>query len=590
MFRPALRAVPALLALALLAPPGASAAPIHHVRIHAVLTAEDDGTFKATATGAQIAAAVEHANETWDGAGLVFDFDPATDIETRNSALLRGDCTPTLDPAAPDACDEAPNVEERERVALDDAHDGKITVYFRSGASGAHSSRAAHYVVMGGGDPGRTLAHELGHYLWNSHTFGPTPATLEEAAERIKDYVEGTDGYSSHPKGEGLNVFDGDRNNGDATDTPPDPGAGLWEAIKGDKCAPAPDGATHPLTVTFSDNSEKTYTLAPDRSNVMSYFNSCFRARTSSPEQKLRAHIAVEQWNRTQLSGQTPTFFDPELRWSGTTATGVTSVVPFMSLNRPHLLHYDKATGAARIDWIRSEPDAGPETVWTGLFQTGWTSIVPFELNGVPHVLLYKSTDGTAKIAKLKGSQGVDVIWTGLFQTGWTHLTATTLSGKPHVLLYKSGDGNAKIAKILGAQGVDGVWTGLFQTGWTHVTAINLNGGPHVLLYKGDDGKAKIAKILGAQGVDGVWTGLYQPGWTSFVTFDRGSQTRLQVYNAATGKTKAVRLTAGGGVETMWQGTWGTGYTVVRMRLIGHWYAYAYDPGSGQTRIVRFIQ
>ena len=105
-----------------------AASPTHHLRVPAVLTADDDGSDAATVTAAQIQTRVANANTVWAGARPAFDFDPATDIELRNSSLLGNDCTPV----APDSRLSGPNKDERERIALDDEQDGRITVCFRT--------------------------------------------------------------------------------------------------------------------------------------------------------------------------------------------------------------------------------------------------------------------------------------------------------------------------------------------------------------------------------------------------------------------------------------------------------------------------
>src|SRR5438093_512000 len=72
---------------------GATPSPTYHLRIHAVLLANDDGSHPATITGSQIQTLVDEASTVWAGAGIHFDFDPAQDIESRNSTLLNNDCT-----------------------------------------------------------------------------------------------------------------------------------------------------------------------------------------------------------------------------------------------------------------------------------------------------------------------------------------------------------------------------------------------------------------------------------------------------------------------------------------------------------------
>jgi hypothetical protein len=65
----------------------------YELRIHTVLTADDDGSRAATITGTQIANLVATANDVWAGAGIHFEFDPALDVERRSDSRLNNDCT-----------------------------------------------------------------------------------------------------------------------------------------------------------------------------------------------------------------------------------------------------------------------------------------------------------------------------------------------------------------------------------------------------------------------------------------------------------------------------------------------------------------
>jgi hypothetical protein len=69
---------------------------------------------------------------------------------------------------------------------------------------------------------GTVLAHELGHFTQNLHTFGSQPAIVADAAKIIKDYLEGSD----QPPEDGLLALDGDESW--VTDTPADGGTAIF--------------------------------------------------------------------------------------------------------------------------------------------------------------------------------------------------------------------------------------------------------------------------------------------------------------------------------------------------------------------------
>jgi len=63
-------------------------APIYKVRIHAIRTANDDGTDTVTISPQQIRQLVDQTNRIWWSSGVEFVFDPENDVELRNNTLL----------------------------------------------------------------------------------------------------------------------------------------------------------------------------------------------------------------------------------------------------------------------------------------------------------------------------------------------------------------------------------------------------------------------------------------------------------------------------------------------------------------------
>ena len=290
---------------------------VYEIRLHAIRTADDDGSHAATILPEEVTRLVDAANRVYEDAGIRFRFDPDTDFETRRDTLLNQDRIVRGDPAAfrsreaPPPSDEAVVAAARERVAL--GMPGRLVVFFRYGttlayderrgrwsvgpATGGFSSAEDEFVAMWRGMPEpNLLAHEIGHYLHNRHTFGLRPRTVAEAATLIRDYVENR----GHPVQDGLNVFDHDAVVAGVTDTPPDAGDDLFASATGDRCGPAVESIEIP--VTFADGTSATYRLKPERGNIMSYFKDCAGFRHHlSPQQAARARASLETGNRRHL-------------------------------------------------------------------------------------------------------------------------------------------------------------------------------------------------------------------------------------------------------------------------------------------------
>ncbi|KAB2352520.1 hypothetical protein [Actinomadura rudentiformis] len=299
---------------------------MYDIRIVTVLTANDNGSQAATPSPKSIARSVELANEIYNPRGINFLFDAATDIYRFNDDLLNRDCRrrdhqvytdPQVEPgSAPEFEGELFN-KHRNEVAL--RFPGRVMVYFTAGSRYAWSSTQKRWVygprgyswsnhfdefvsmaAHAAGDD--LLAHELGHYLHLPHVFWHTPATIEAAAKLIRDFVA-----NGGSKDAALSLFEGDG----ISDTPPDCGPALFK----NQCDPAETSVTIP--VTFADGSKRSYTLTPDRENIMNYWDK--RCRGGVPHisagQTGRVQGALHQGNRRHL-------VEPAVLYSATFGAG----------------------------------------------------------------------------------------------------------------------------------------------------------------------------------------------------------------------------------------------------------------------------
>lgn len=300
------------------------------IRIQVVRTADDDTqNSAASVTAAQVAQDLAIVNTIYASTGLQFVFDPAADFEpfVRNDTGLNRDfyiapganlSDASMRPATVGAEDI-----NRNRIFIARQYPGKLVVFYSFGSSLVFNKNPAimkwESVARGGGaanfiDPyvlltygagdATLMAHELGHFFHQAHTHGVIPTTLEQARKFVKDYVASTKIDVAH----GLQVFDADRFY--VSDTNPDPANVIYDALGYGAC-----GATNniSLAVNFSTSAPYTYTLSPDRGNVMSYFKHCTNFNQHfSPQQAARVKRSVLFGNRNYLIAANPN--EP---WSG---------------------------------------------------------------------------------------------------------------------------------------------------------------------------------------------------------------------------------------------------------------------------------
>jgi len=306
------------------------------VRIHAVVTGSDGttgaktSTFTTSFTMAKLEHLIEELRIIFARVGINVLFDPKADVTEIQNALLNEDVPfhngkLVLPSKSVDDLTGNPNVVAQRRFA--DNVSGSLVVYFRD------FSHAKYSYPIGGGETKRDvpwhfsgskhlyvryskstesdrLAHEIGHYFHLWHTFGSAaPETLAEAACAI--LVAFLTGKSS--KEDGALVFDGDRGSG-VLDTPPDPRGALMALVNGgDPCGPV---SSVDVPVDFPDGTARSYTLEPDRLNMMSYFLACADTTNTrlSKDQIERLMSSMDKGNRKRLLSQPPGRYTAVLR------------------------------------------------------------------------------------------------------------------------------------------------------------------------------------------------------------------------------------------------------------------------------------
>jgi hypothetical protein len=300
---------------------------MYDVRLVAILTANDDGSQAATPNPTAIATSVELANEVFNPHGVNFLFDPATDIYRFNDDLLNRDCSrrdhevytnPDVDPANNPALDGNLYNDRCNEVAR--RFPGRLVIFFTMGSryrwdggegrwvygprTYSWSNHFDEFVTMASWAVGNdTLAHEIGHYLHLPHTFGHQPASLADAVELIRKFVDQDNGSPDDVPG----LFDWDG----IADTPPDPGPAVFT----NQCDAAEASVNIP--VVFASGSQRTYTLTPDRENIMNYWNKTCRGGRPriSNGQANKVHSALGDGNRQHL-------IDPAVLYFGVFGTG----------------------------------------------------------------------------------------------------------------------------------------------------------------------------------------------------------------------------------------------------------------------------
>jgi hypothetical protein len=292
---------------------------LYKIRLQIVAAAEDDGSNAPSITASQFGNKLATLNKIYSKASLKFEYDASKDFVLINSSLLSRDFTLLEEPNLPGGkWDHDPTRDvqshQQARDALARSFTGKLVIFFHNrvqikketGAevwylapkNGGSSAWYAYYVDMSPSSGANDLAHEIGHYLQIPHPFGSSPATVSAAAQVIKDYVE-----AGSPAKDGLLALDGDRDW--VLDTPADASLTIFKSLDLDPCGQVGEIQ---IPVTFSNGAKQTYTLAPDRSLVMSYFKGCSGDKTISVQQARRVRDSMELRQRRDLISSKASF------------------------------------------------------------------------------------------------------------------------------------------------------------------------------------------------------------------------------------------------------------------------------------------
>ena len=598
----------------------------YHLRVRAVLASDNDGTEAATITPAQISDLISRTNDVWKESGLVFDFDPATDTETVKSTLLNNDCVIV----GTTSCDKVPVSQAREQFALDPARDGapysneysistwsgaRVVIFFRYGgesftcnptpcrhlqATGAFSSRAGHYVVMPTAYPTTSpylLAHELGHYIWNTHTFRDNgtfgASAITSAANYMKQWVES----KGLPKDRALEAFDGDVL--DSTDTPPDAGTGIFNDAYNDgkECDPA--RATRRIPVTFTDGTKWTFTLQPDRGNIMSYFIHCDLGHHASAQQLRRARSSVTSWNRTHLTGRTPSYARLDRVYDKTSQyVGATLLAPYESNYRTHLLSYKTSNGAVRIERIADAPSDGRTLIWSGTWTTGYTNIVPLRVGSTNLLVLYRASNGAVKVVRVNAdNKGVTTLANYSISVGISSLSVLNTPTASYVVTYSKGPGVTRFFRMTATGGMTQVNSGGFvlATGATSIATGNaFDGKGRLFLYNSANGETNTYSVSDdALTVTSLSKATLPTGLTRLKSLRRGAQSRLVGYSSTGAQLRVFRLVnAGTSLAAIGGATTSeASYAELQIVRIGAlWYSLLQNPTSGRLVLHQITQ
>lgn len=599
--------------------------PPHVVDVHAVRTADDAGNFAATITQREIAnVLLARASSHWNGA-VVFRLDSVVNI---NSSKLFWDCVPVAG-----GCSIDDSADAREAYALAPDRQDKLVVFFRRGGNGAFSCHTCHFVAMpdsispsSSPVPGHNLlGHEVGHYFWNDHTFlGSRPTTLTAVQDEIRAYVA-----KGNAKSDGLQVFDADRSR--VSDTPPDPGELFWQTMKGSECGVGLGDDTHSFKVDFKDGQPPySYTFAPDRRNIMSYFQHCLALdpHTASPDQKSVAATSISNWNRGPLVGKDATFLDyknPPLStsWRFNWDPGLGSIVPvstptwkFMFITRGTRADYilfDEGTFLFDFDVLGGGQVS--TSTWDHAWDPSFSTVVPFYVDRAPYLLAYNPTTDFSRIFKVDPwKSGLQPTWSSnsirqsgtvrrLLGTAWSEIHAFDISGEPFAFRYEPRFGRAEILTLSGGTfAMISQWRGAFAPGFDDSIVVSVNGHPHVLLYEGTTGLTQLVR-LDPGGATTVAATVLPAGRRAFAAFDRGAEGRFltlgrpQPYIPGITSSRndldvyRIRNQASGPTIELMQTRSAPSWTrLVSMRLRGLWNVFGYEQATGRMDVKSIIQ
>jgi hypothetical protein len=382
--------------------PASAPKPYYNIGVQVILCANDDGSGGAAGAYAMtpdyFTKIIAAANVIYANAGIRLVYNPATDFEKRNSSLLNLDFTipsninywsPASAPPISDAQMATLNKSHNdERQNVGNEYRGKLVLMLCDGDMLVYDSLASRWKIIdrtyafswadmsyvalptGEGDVqswANLLAHETGHYFHQWHPqveatlsdaqsndpsltdYGKAKILKDEIASWIKYYVV----QQGHSEADGRQVLDADL--AQVNDTPPDPGHWVFAYANGDECG---NVSTVTVQVQFDDGT-MTYTIQPDRADVMSYFKHCVNIPMHfTADQIAGIRKSIEQQNRRNL-------VNPAMRLTALDTHVVDDQVYYNAVWQP-----GTSNDAAVFGWARSDFLSETDYMWNNGWRT----------------------------------------------------------------------------------------------------------------------------------------------------------------------------------------------------------------------------
>lgn len=322
--------------------------PVYSIRLHLVLCSDTFGNNRVTLSTNDFQQYVDQANTIFFRSGIRFEWHSIADVSRISNSALNSDVTPLV-PLTQLTNSQAPPVEgvhysgtnnAAQRSAFAQTFKGKLVVYSAkfgslidrkfswdsnaghwklSDLEGGKSSWSGNMVTIGGSMRGLDLlAHEIGHYLNNMHTF---PGVGDP-----KSYIAQKLGAEEVSPAQVPSLFDADSYW--VRDTPPDPGPEFLKTLNdGNSCVSDLNGTFGVSVYYGAYEGYHTFSLLPDRLNLQSYHR-CpdLGVLGQSPDQIARLRDALENRHRHHLIAQhMGSLVGAQLTETGTYLSGITS-------------------------------------------------------------------------------------------------------------------------------------------------------------------------------------------------------------------------------------------------------------------------
>jgi hypothetical protein len=308
--------------------------PVYNIRLHLVRCADTFGANRVAITTNEFQQYVDQANTIFFRSGIHFDWDPVADVEDINNSALNSEVTLLVPASSLTNRYEEPQEgvhytktnNSAARTTFSLGRKGKLVVFAAHFGSltdhefywdntnrwrvkvldGGYSGWAGQHVTLPGTLKGlHLLAHEVGHYLNNMHTFSAPDTDNDNVAGEltdIKNYIQNKLYDGDVSPADVVSLFDGDGYW--VRDTPADPGVRCMRQLNNDD--PCADNLNGNVSVSVALGGvypgNYTFSFAPNRLNIQSYFRCTnIGVMYQSKDQIARTRDALENRHRHHL-------------------------------------------------------------------------------------------------------------------------------------------------------------------------------------------------------------------------------------------------------------------------------------------------